>query len=67
LFLGHTAVAHWGLPDPAEVDGDERAKRAAFRATLRALDRRLDHLVALPWDRLEGSALATAVNALARD
>ena len=67
VFLGQTAVAHWGLPDPTEVEGDDQAKRAAFRASLRDIDRRLDHLLALPWDQLQGPALAAAVNALARD
>ena len=67
VFLGQTAVAHWGLPDPTDVEGDERAMRDAFRATLQDIDRRIDRLLALPWDELQGPALAAAVNALARD
>lgn len=48
VFPGHPEVTHWSLPDPAEVAGDDAAKRAAFRETLAEIDRRVDSLLALP-------------------
>jgi len=48
IFPGRPALAHWSLPDPAEVEGDDAAKRAAFRNTFREISRRVDELLALP-------------------
>ena len=48
IFPGQPALAHWSLPDPAEVDGDDRAKRAAFRESFLEISRRIDLLLALP-------------------
>ena len=44
IFPGRPALAHWSVPDPAEVAGDE-ARRAAFRATFLDLSRRIDLLL----------------------
>ncbi len=64
IFPGQPVVAHWGMPDPAEVDGDEAAKRAAFRDAFLLLSRRIDLLLALPLDGLERLALAARVQAI---
>ncbi len=64
IFPGQPVVAHWGMPDPAEVDGDEAAKRAAFRDAFLLLSRRIDVLLALPLDGLERVALAARVQAI---
>ena len=57
-------VAHWGMPDPAEVDGDELTKRAAFRDAFLLLSRRIDLLLALPLEQLERTALEARVRAV---
>jgi arsenate reductase len=36
---------HWGMPDPAAVEGDEATKRAAFRDALAVISRRIDRLI----------------------
>jgi len=41
-------LAHWSIPDPAEVEGDGATKRAAFRAAFLDLSHRIDLLLALP-------------------
>ncbi len=64
IFPGQPVVAHWGMPDPAEVDGDEAAKRAAFRDAFLLLSRRIDLLLALPLESLERLALAARVRAI---
>ena len=48
IFPGKPVLAHWSLPDPAEVEGDDAMKRAAFRATFLELSRRIELLLALP-------------------
>jgi arsenate reductase len=41
LFLGQATRLHWGLPDPAGIEGDEAARLDAFRQTRDELRRRL--------------------------
>jgi len=48
IFPGTPALAHWSIPDPAAVEGDDAAKRAAFRDTFFDLSRRIDLLLSLP-------------------
>jgi arsenate reductase len=53
IWPGHPATAHWGVPDPASVAGDEMTRRKAFVATMVALRRRVELLVALPLEKLD--------------
>jgi len=52
-FPGQPVLAHWGMPDPAEVEGSDEVKRAAFRDALVTLSRRIDLFLALPVEKLE--------------
>lgn len=54
---GQPMTAHWGLADPAAVEGSEEAKRKAFRDTLLALTRRIELFVSLPFDKLDKLAI----------
>ena len=65
IFPGQPILAHWGLPDPAEVVGDEATRRQAFRDALSLLRRRVELLLALPLEKLERSALEARVRAIA--
>ncbi len=56
IWPGHPATAHWGIPDPAHVEGDE-ARRAAFRKAADQLARRIQMFLALPIDKLDKLAL----------
>jgi arsenate reductase len=44
VFLAKATRLHWGLPDPAATEGDDRARLAAFRATRDELMKRLSCL-----------------------
>jgi protein-tyrosine-phosphatase len=66
FWPGHPATVHWGLPDPAAVEGTDDEKREAFRRTLHVLNQRVERLVALPVERLDGQALRREVAAIAR-
>ncbi|MBN2196448.1 MAG: arsenate reductase ArsC [Polyangiaceae bacterium] len=46
LFLGKATRLHWGLPDPAAVQGTEAERLDAFRATRNELRRRLEAFLA---------------------
>jgi arsenate reductase len=45
LFLGQAIRLHWGLPDPAAVQGDEEDRLNAFRAARDELRRRIAALL----------------------
>jgi protein-tyrosine-phosphatase len=53
IFPGKPVVAHWGMPDPAEIEGTEEAKLRVFRDTLMVLARRIDLFLALPAEKLD--------------
>ena len=64
IFPGRPVMAHWGMPDPADVVGDEAARRAAFRDALLVIRRRVDLMLALPLEKLERMALEARVRAI---
>lgn len=45
VYFGSVIRSHWGMPDPAKVQGDEATIRAAFDETLSVLRRRITALV----------------------
>ncbi len=52
IWPGKPATAHWGIPDPAHVQGDE-ARRAAFKKAYERLARRIQLFMSLPIDKLD--------------
>lgn len=67
VWPGHPASAHWGYPDPSNVEGSEDERLQAFRATLAAIGRRLERLVAQPPEALRHESLAATARALAQE
>ena len=65
LWLGHPATAHWGIPDPAHIEGDE-ARRAAFSKAAEQLARRIGLFMALPIEKLDKLALKDKLNEIGR-
>jgi arsenate reductase len=57
LWPGTPVTAHWGVPDPAAVEGADEKKRAAFRDTASTLDARIKLFVALPLEKLDSMAI----------
>ena len=64
LFPGQPASAHWGMPDPAAVEGSEETRRAAFRDAFVMLKRRIELMLALPLETLRHTALQEQVRAI---
>ena len=57
VWLGHPATAHWGIEDPAAVEGTEAEKLQAFAKAARFLKKRIDAFVNLPLSSLDKLAL----------
>jgi arsenate reductase len=53
VWPGQPMTAHWGIEDPAAVEGSDDAKRKAFFKTYNELQRRLSILVSLPLDKVD--------------
>jgi arsenate reductase len=64
IFPGQPILAHWGMPDPAAVEGDAPAKRRAFLDAFTLISRRIDLLLALPVDQLRRLALQARVQGI---
>ena len=52
VWPGAPATAHWGVPDPAAVEGTEQQQARAFHDVAMLLKRRIEFFVALPIDKL---------------
>jgi arsenate reductase len=66
IWPGHPMTAHWGIPDPAAVDGTEEEKRRAFSDALSAMKRRIDLLASLPIEKLNKLALQDQLRDIGR-
>jgi arsenate reductase len=66
VWPGQPVTAHWGMPDPAAVEGSEIEQAQAFRARLRALENRIKVFVALPVASLDRMSRARQVEAIGR-
>ena len=65
-FPGAPLTVHWGLDDPALVEGPVEARRAAFRQSYRDLSARVTALVNLPLDTVPLTELASTLAAIGR-
>jgi arsenate reductase (thioredoxin) len=54
---GQPMTAHWGVDDPAAVEGPREERARAFQRALRELDARIKLFVSLPFDKLDRMAL----------
>jgi protein-tyrosine-phosphatase len=56
-WTGQPMTAHWGVADPAAVEGSVEDKRRAFRRAFSELSTRINLLLNLPLDKLDRLAL----------
>lgn len=63
---GQPMTAHWGIPDPAAVEGDEMVRMMAFRQALRAMENRIKIFVNLPFDSLDKLKLQKRLDEIGR-
>jgi protein-tyrosine-phosphatase len=67
FWPGQPVSAHWGLPDPASVEGSDAEKALAFADTYRALTRRIGAFVALPMATLDAMTLKARLTDIGTD
>jgi arsenate reductase len=61
LWRGQPLKAHWGIADPAAVEGLDNAKQHAFQIAFSKLKRRIDALVSLPIDAMDRDTASAAL------
>src|SRR5271154_2994354 len=57
IWPGHPMTAHWGIPDPASVQGTTEEIARAFHDAFCTLDRRIELFLSLPLPALENLAI----------
>ena len=62
IWPGQPMTAHWGVPDPATVEGPEPLRRQAFRHAFRALEARIKLFASLKMDALDRLSLKRRVD-----
>lgn len=63
---GQPMTAHWGVPDPAVVDGSDSEKWAAFRSAFRVLENRIKIFTSLPIASLDRVKLKARLDAIGK-
>jgi arsenate reductase len=66
VWPGQPMTAHWGIEDPAAVEGSEMQRLAAFVAAFRHLRNRIGAFAALPVASLERVSLQARLSAIGR-
>ena len=66
MWPGQPITAHWGIPDPAAVDGTDDQKRRAFDDAFRILERRISLFLSLPIRSLEQLVLQERLSEIGR-
>ena len=63
---GQPMTAHWGIPDPAAVQGTPEEIARAFRDAFAVLDRRISLFLSLPLSSLDRMAIQKEINTIGR-
>lgn len=66
FWPGQPMTAHWGIEDPAAVDGPAFRQRAAFEEALRFMKNRVEAFVNLPLDSIDRMALGPKLAGIGR-
>jgi protein-tyrosine-phosphatase len=61
IWPGQPVTAHWGVPDPAAVQGSDEVRSKAFFTAFMTLRRRIELLLSLPVTSLDRLALQQRV------
>jgi arsenate reductase len=66
IWPGQPMTAHWGIEDPAAVEGSEAEKEAAFIEAHRFLKNRIDAFINLPLKSIDALALGPKLREIGR-
>lgn len=66
VWPGKPMTAHWGVADPAAVQGTDDQKRSAFREAARILRRRIELFASLPIEKLDELSIQAKLRELGK-
>jgi len=66
IWPGQPMTAHWGVPDPAAVEGTVEQIEKAFRDAYMTLDRRINLFLSLPLPSLDHLAIKKEIDRIGR-
>lgn len=66
IWPGQPMTAHWGVPDPVEIQGTDVEKTLAFADTYRMLNNRIGIFTSLPLSSLEQLSLQKQLDEIGR-
>ena len=66
VWPGQPMTAHWGIPDPAAVEGTEVERRLAFAEAYRQMNNRISIFTSLPIKSLDKLSLQKRLNEIGR-
>ena len=64
IWPGQPMTAHWGVPDPSEVEGSDDDRRHAFGETVVVLKRRIELLLSLPLATLDSMSIRREIQSI---
>lgn len=66
VWPGKPMTAHWGIEDPAAVEGSDEAKRRAFSKAFAEMNRRISLFTSLPLSKLDAMAIKRELDQIGR-
>jgi len=66
VWPGKPMSAHWGVPDPAAVEGAGEAQARAFQDAAVTLKRRIELFLSLPLQRLDAMSLQSELHGIGK-
>jgi arsenate reductase len=67
IWPGQPMTAHWGVPDPAAVEGSAEEIERAFRSSFLMLDRRIGLFLCLPLASIDKLAIQKEIDRIGRE
>jgi arsenate reductase (thioredoxin) len=67
IWPGQPVTAHWGVPDPAAVEGTPEQMERAFREAFMMLDRRIGLFLSLPIASLDKPSIQKKINQIGHE
>lgn len=66
VWPGQPMTAHWGIADPAAVEGSDEEKRKAFSRAFAEMHRRISLFISLPLAKLDALAIKRELDKIGR-
>lgn len=66
VWIGKPTTVHWGIPDPAAVQGPDIEKKAAFNQAFKLLDRRIKLFLSLPLSSIDSLRIKEEMDAIGK-